>query len=208
MKREAARASLQATTTGHILTPRDLFSWASNHIKNVKFFFVSKEDVAANVQQQEMRFHDAKTVAGTRSHHSYRPHQDGKLIVKRVSGCNETAFEAVVYPDNMATSTRSDSKRSVELHHCEIGKYVACIYDDKWWVGLIRDASEEEGDVLISFMHPHGPAASFHWPRREDMCHVPLQCILRIVITPTAPNGRQYYIDNEDRQAIVQLLLV
>ena len=208
VKREAARASLQATTTGHILTPRDLFNWASNHIKNVKFFFVSKEDVAANVQQQEMRFHDAKTVAGTRSHHSYRPHQDGRLIVKRVSSCNETAFEAVVYPDSMATSARSDPKRSVELHHCEIGKYVACIFDDKWWIGLIRDASEEEGDVLISFMHPHGPAALFHWPRREDMCHVPLQCILRIVITPTTPNGRQYYIDNEDRQAIVQLLLV
>ena len=188
VKREAARASLQATTTGQILTPRELFNWASNHIKNVKFFFVSKEDVAASFEQQEIRFNGAKRVAGTRSHHPYVPRQDGRLMVKRVSGCNQAAFEAVVYPDTLASSTGSGCMRSIKLHHCEIGKYVACIYDDKWWIGLIRDVSEEEGDVLISFMHPHCPGASFHWPGREDICYVPLQCILRIVITPTTPN--------------------
>ena len=55
VKREAAKASLQAVTTGHILTPNDLFDWATEHISNVKFFYISKE-VAANVKQQEARF--------------------------------------------------------------------------------------------------------------------------------------------------------
>ena len=30
-------------------------------------------------------------------------------------------------------------------------------------------------------MHPAGPAASFHWPVREDVCHVPFSHILRVI---------------------------
>ena len=37
VKREAARASLRATTTGHILTPHQLFEWCSIHITGIMF---------------------------------------------------------------------------------------------------------------------------------------------------------------------------
>ena len=37
VKREAARASLRATTTGHILTPQQLFEWCSINITGIKF---------------------------------------------------------------------------------------------------------------------------------------------------------------------------
>ena len=59
------------------------------------------------------------------------------------------------------------------------GIYVGCLYDNNWWVGSVRSTCEEEQDVEIVFMHPHGPARSYSWPRREDVCWVPLAHILR-----------------------------
>ena len=50
VKREAARASLRATTTGHILTPQQLFEWCSIHITGIKFFYIPKDDVALRTQ--------------------------------------------------------------------------------------------------------------------------------------------------------------
>ena len=201
VKREAAKASLQAVTSGHITTPSDLYNWASANIVNVKFFFVGKNEVTANIQQQEKRFQNANTVAGTRSHHCFVAQKDEKkLLIKRISG-NEPSFEAVVFQHPTDSQTTAGTN-SIQLRDCEIGKYVACAYDGNWWIGLIRETSENEGDVQISFLHPHGPAASFHWPSREDICYVPLQCILRVIVTPSTPNGRQYYLDNEDKKAL------
>ena len=61
------------------------------------------------------------------------------------------------------------------------GTYVACIYDNYWWIGNIRNVCEEEDDVEITFMHPHGPSESFKWPRREDNCCVPIIHIICII---------------------------
>ena len=158
MKREAAKANLQAVTSGHILTANDLFNWASTHIQNVKFFFVSSEQVTANTFQQETRFNDASRVSGTRSHHCFIPHEDGKtLLVKRVSG-EEPSFETVLFED---TGRLETAEQIIQLHHCEIGKECAFTQDGKWWIGLIWETSESEGDDLISLMHLHGPAMSF-----------------------------------------------
>ena len=40
VKRLAARASLQAPYTNHILTPFQTFEWATQNIKNITFFFL------------------------------------------------------------------------------------------------------------------------------------------------------------------------
>ena len=34
------------------------------------------------------------------------------------------------------------------------GTYVACIYDNYWWIGNIRNVCEEDDDVEITFMAP------------------------------------------------------
>ena len=39
-----ARASLQATKEGQILTPMQLYSWANEHVTGIKVVFVSKQD--------------------------------------------------------------------------------------------------------------------------------------------------------------------
>ncbi|MES9880157.1 MAG: hypothetical protein ABW185_04670 [Sedimenticola sp.] len=214
VKREAAKASLQATLVGHILTPKDLYDWAQAHISKVKFFFIDKEDVTGHADQQNTRFASAKAVPGTRSHHCYIPDLEGnKLLVRRVSG-DAVSFEVsnvrardepvVNVPDEV--SSPELQKTSVSLKQCEIGKYVCCLYDGKWWIGLIRDKSEEDEDVQISLMHPHGPARSFQWPQREDLCYVPLMCILCLINAPSTPNGRQYHLDKADKDNVMKLV--
>ena len=39
----------------------------------------------------------------------------------------------------------------------ECGDYVTCMYDEDWYIGVIQEVSEEEGDRKVSFMHPKGP---------------------------------------------------
>jgi len=74
------------------------------------------------------------------------------------------------------------------------------MYDGKWWVGNIQNITEEENDIQVTFMHPHGPAKSFKWPSKPDVCWVPLEGILSVLRPPVTSNGRQYYIDKRDAQ--------
>ena len=48
VKHEAAKASLQAVTRGHILTPKQLYEWGCQNIQNVHFFYRTKEEVMAH----------------------------------------------------------------------------------------------------------------------------------------------------------------
>ena len=45
VKREASNASLRATTSGHILTPLQLFEWCSMHLTGLGFFYISKGEI-------------------------------------------------------------------------------------------------------------------------------------------------------------------
>ena len=49
------------------------------------------------------------------------------------------------------------------------------MYDYNWYVGLVEDVCEEEGDVRVSFMHPKGgrPKNCFFCPPRGEICHIP-----------------------------------
>ena len=64
-KHLVARASLQATKEGQILTPMQLYCWANKHVTGI---FVSKQDIAEHSLKIEPRLQNAKTVVGTRSH--------------------------------------------------------------------------------------------------------------------------------------------
>lgn len=71
------------------------------------------------------------------------------------------------------------------------GNYVACIYDDKWWIGNIVEALVEESDTLIKFMCPHGLASSFYWPKRHDICWELEQHLISVLPVPSVTSSRQ-----------------
>ena len=73
VKREAARASLQATTTGFLLTPIDLYQWCHKHISGIIFIWVSQEEIELCGKTLSERFLKAREIPGTRENHSFIP---------------------------------------------------------------------------------------------------------------------------------------
>ena len=84
--------------------------------------------------------------------------------------------------------------------------YVACKYDEQWWVGMVLEADQASNDIKITFMHPHGPSDSFFWPSKDDVCWVPPSSVILKLNPPTTSNGRSYKIDTEEFNNIAILL--
>ncbi|XP_071950769.1 uncharacterized protein [Antedon mediterranea] len=83
-KRLVARASLQATETNQILKADDMYRWVCDHIQGIKFFFVTDEQIQLNKEKYDLdtRYALSKTIAGTRSHHSFVPISESKLEMR------------------------------------------------------------------------------------------------------------------------------
>ena len=58
-------------------------------------------------------------------------------------------------------------------------------------MGIIRDISFENEDVLVAFMHPKSLCKNFYWPIRDDTCWLPVQHIIAPTIRKT---GRVYQL--------------
>ena len=73
VKRLAARASLQRPYDEQIMTPRQLFEWASSNISAVSFEYCSTDDYEREQTHLERRFQRARTIPRTRKLHSLCP---------------------------------------------------------------------------------------------------------------------------------------
>jgi hypothetical protein len=188
VKRLARAASLQATVTGHILMPYQLFQWAKAHVPGINFFYVDSNAVEHNfVHILEDRFRDLKTVPGTRTHHCFRV-ANNELHMFRISS------------DTIGISTNPP----VQGRNFKAGQYVAAMYDEDWYVGIIEEVCLDHNDALIKFMHPKGPTRSLSWPRHVDECYVPLDHILCSIQAPsTSSSTRKYNLDESTYNKIV-----
>ena len=84
--------------------------------------------------------------------------------------------------------------------------YVRCLYDNEPWIGLVADISDEHGEYSIKFMHPHGPAKLFHWPRDEVLCWLDKKSILCVINTSSLTlSPRMYSIGKPDNVKIFGL---
>lgn len=184
-KRLAAHASLQRPLDNQILTPADLFAFCKENVQGINFLFVTKEEIETTRLLQEKRFEKGQTVAGTRENHQFRPVTQSSINVSRVSD-DPISFIANLFEPEM----QSPGLKVAEL---QPGQFIACMYDNKWWIGNINSIALQEHDALIDFMHPHGPATSFYWPSRKDTCWVPEQHLVAILPAPSiSSTGRSY----------------
>lgn len=185
-KRLAARASLQRPVENQILNPFDLFNFCNQHVAGIKFLYVPQEKIEGIRMVQEERFKDGHTISGTRENHQFVPMNNKQIRVSRVSNDTSSFIACVDRSIGMETSF-------VPVANLQPGQYVACIYDNNWWIGNVSEISIEDHDASINFMHPHGMAYSFHWPVRSDTCWIPEEQIIGILPAPTASAmGRQY----------------
>ena len=58
------------------------------------------------------------------------------------------------YVQNFKNQTKQNS-------FVQVLDYVSCLYDNKWWVGIITNVEKEE-DMQVKFVHPSGPGRSFN----------------------------------------------
>ena len=50
--------------------------------------------------------------------------------------------------------------------------------------GLVMEVNAEQGDIKLNFLHPKGPAVSFHFPKNDDLCWIPRAHIICSIDTP------------------------
>ena len=154
IKRLTARASLQRSFSGQILSVDAMLTFLLQKHTIYKFFNIKKDKMSDRQRHQEERL----AVPGTRSYHFYEPVLNKMAVkFKRVnedSGCcGEALFGNV--PDVIEWQPM---------------QFVACMYDGFWWIGMIEELDRELEDAQVKFMHPHGPTNGVYWPRRNDIC--------------------------------------
>ena len=88
----------------------------------------------------------------------------------------------------------------------EAQQYVACLFEEQWWVGLIENIDESGGQCQINFMHHKGlvPTSGFYWPMRPDICWISNESIFYIIGTPSTSTstGRIYTITADEQTTI------
>lgn len=198
VKRITSKASLQRSKSNHILDAYKMFEFCSNNINNIIFFFVKKEEVEETRLFMEDRFNGVKVVPGTRSFHQFVPQNETTIAVKRCSSDTEYEFMHDLYGrDNVVPITVA------------LLDYVACMYGNKWWIGIILQKDTDDGDYHVKFMHPCGPMRSLHWPSKDDICWIPEIKLICKVNTPISVSGRrqQYILDKNDIDNIAKKIL-
>ena len=203
VKRLVARASLQNPINNQILTPRDMYNWLKDNVDGIEFFFITQDQVKENSVKYKLseRYEACKTIAGIRSHHSFIPSIGNKLEMRRVS--LDKIYTIVTLGRDI------EEQLTVKWEDFQPGKYLECLYDANWYVGNIKDCSDEHSDVLVSFMKKSEHNV-LSWPigSRKDECWVPVQHIICIISAPIAQGhrARSFIIRHDDLNKIHALL--
>ena len=89
LKRGAKRASLQVSSSNHILTPEELYNWAKDYYKETKVFYSSKESYEETVLKLKPRLDKAKSIPGTLQYHAIIPIDESTLKLKKTTLSSE-----------------------------------------------------------------------------------------------------------------------
>ena len=197
VKRLTARANLQRPLDKQILSVDKMFEFCCEKIKNINFINI-KSDHMVNVRDYlNKRFKNGRTMPGTRSFHHFFPVSTKTISFKSTS--EDTEFNGIF---NIIKDGKENSSFEVEEQAIKLMDFVACKYDNFWWLGLISEINNTEKD------NAHVPSKSFTWPNRDDCCWVPFSNIIQVVKAPATRSGRTYEISNEDYESIIVMKVV
>ena len=80
------------------------------------------------------------------------------------------------------------------------GKYIACLYEYEWYIGITIERSVEHSDLFVKFMKRYKDTI-LSWPRKiQDQCRVPFQDIICTISCPELERrlGRQDKLSSSD----------
>ena len=191
VKRKLANASLGRPQNNQILTAKDAFLYCRENITGITFFYAHAHEAQTVRNDLKSRFEKGSTVPGTRSFHWFSSQFVGSISYKRV--LNDSSISGTHYFfESPVKFSASDIKKM---------SYIACVYDKKWWVGLVEEV-DKDNDIYVNFMYPFGPLKTFFCPAREDKCHVALSSICMILSISTTTAGRSYSFVPKDLEDI------
>ena len=191
-----------ATEKKYILTPLDLFDWASKNICNIDFIYISAEEITEHCQKNNLnkRYELAKVEKGlrrTRSHRCYKPISTNSLEIRRV--LSDDIFSVVQFKKIAEVSSNDQFTP---------GKYIACVCDDEWYIALIHEYPHENCDVRVQFMKRNGLFLYWFEEDSRNQCWIPPQHIISVVQIPAAHGSstRKYLLHESDFYNVEKLL--
>ena len=151
VKRLTAQESLKQPYRNQILTSEAMYEFCVEKIKAVNFIYIKGLDLQLQREKQKERYTDVTTLPGTRSFHQFIHLGDNRVGAKRCS------------TDTKYTIIHNLKKKHIfEPDTVTLGGYVAVVYDDKWWIGIVTEINLEEVDAEVKFLHPRGPSIYFN----------------------------------------------
>ena len=126
-----------------------------------------KEDMVEVREKVEKSFKDGNAVPGIRSSHHFIPQSASQI---RHELCSEDDLLVDIHDFKIPTR--------VDIGDIAPSSYISCEYNSLWYVGLVNRVDEEQDDVDVQFMHPHGPRKTFNWPQGGDSCYVSIKNIV------------------------------
>lgn len=106
-------------------------------MQSVKFVHISKEEMEETRGILEKRYELGSTVPGTKSYHCFYSSVPGTVLYKRTSTDVTAAGSHCFFANNPGYS----------INELPMQTYVACHYDEQWWIGIIVGA--DDGDIHI-----------------------------------------------------------
>ena len=137
-----------------------MLDYCVNNVQGIIFKFISKAKMEEVRRELLERFNQGGTIPGTRSFHFFSPISSTSVGYKKL--CEDDSF--------YGTFSFADNQEAIQNIQPKEMDYIACRYDNFWWIGLVDEINHEEEDFEVKFMHPHGPTRNFRWPQREDKC--------------------------------------
>ena len=121
---------------------------------------------------------------GMRKLHSFVPISNSKVRVSYYSASDTSREEKVTLRTN-------------DLPPESIVGFVTCLCDRKWWLACVLEIIQEDSQVKLTFLHPHGPSSSHKYPATQDIRTVPMDNILTLV-DPRTRTGRVYTLSKKE----------
>ena len=170
------------------MTPHQLFLFAESEILSMKFHFSTTSEYEEEAALLANRFECSRTVAGTHKLHSIKPISAESVEVKEFSASLKSRTEKVI----------EYSDKNKRISPSEIKGYITAKYDNHLWLGCVMQTFLDNNEMEINFLHPHGPARSFHYPHPTDMLVLSCDDVLTTGLQPKTITGRSYMLSSQE----------
>ena len=153
VKHLATKASVQKLKpyNEQIMTPFQLYQWASSNIPGISFDYSSVEEYESEKRSLETWLENSRTIPGTCRLHCFIPQSQDTLLTKR-------------YSASRASQVQKVSKSLKDLEMEEVTGYVTCNYGSQWWVAQVLEKDSENGELKLSLLSPNGPSRWYNYP--------------------------------------------